>query len=247
MTRRRFYAPPSAFSDGNIILQSEEARHLKDVLRLRVMDEVFVFNGEGSEFKCRIDRIGKHETQLSLIEEVSPSSPESTLELTLAIALMKGEKLDLVIQKSTELGVKRFLLVESEHADVKVRTESDLERRMTRLRRIALEAAKQSGRARLPQIDGPVKLDRILEAHDSGLRLFFSERGGERLDVSASPGITITVTAVIGPEGGWSIEELETAKQRGWNIITLGGRVLRAETAAIAVAAILQHLFGDLR
>src|SRR4051794_5597513 len=121
MTHRRFHAPPSAFRDGNVILQFEEARHLKDVLRLRAMDEVFVFDGEGLEFKCRIDRIGKHETQLSLIEEVSPSSPESTLELTLAVALMKGEKLDLVVQKSTELGVKRLMLVESEHADVKVR------------------------------------------------------------------------------------------------------------------------------
>jgi 16S rRNA (uracil1498-N3)-methyltransferase len=247
MTRRRFYAPPSAFSDGSIILQFEEARHLKDVLRLRAMDEVFVFNGEGLEFKCRIDRIGRHETQLSLIEEVSPSSPESTLELTLAVALMKGEKLDLVVQKSTELGVKRFILLESEHADVKVRTESDLERRLTRLRRIALEAAKQSGRARLPQIDGPRRLDRILEAPASDLRLFFSERDGGRLDIPATPGITATVTAVIGPEGGWSNEELETAKRSGWTIITLGGRVLRAETAAIAVATILQHLFGDLR
>jgi 16S rRNA (uracil1498-N3)-methyltransferase len=199
------------------------------------------------EFKCRIDQIGKHETQLSVIDEVSPSSPESTLELTLAVALMKGEKLDLVIQKCTELGVKRFLLVESEHADVKVRTESDLERRMTRLRRIALEAAKQSGRARLPKIDGPVKLDRILETPASDLRLFFSERGGGKLDVLAPPVTAANVTALIGPEGGWSNEELETAKQRGWNIITLGGRVLRAETAAIAVAAILQHLFGDLR
>jgi 16S rRNA (uracil1498-N3)-methyltransferase len=130
---------------------------------------------------------------------------------------------------------------------VKVRTENDLERRMTRLRRIALEAAKQSGRARLPQIDGPLQLGRILEAPASDLRLFFSERGGAGLDFPAPPGITATVTAVIGPEGGWSNEELETAKRSGWNIITLGGRVLRAETAAIAVAAILQHLFGDLR
>jgi 16S rRNA (uracil1498-N3)-methyltransferase len=247
MARRRFHAPPSAFSDGNIILRSEEARHLKDVLRLRAMDEVFVFNGEGLEFKCRVNVIGKHETQLSVIEEVSPSSPESTLELTLAVALMKGEKLDLVIQKSTELGVKRFMLVECEHADVKVRTESDLERRMTRLRRIALEAAKQSGRARIPQIEGPVKLDRFLVASASDLRLFFSERGGGRLNIPAPPGISATVTAVIGPEGGWSNEEFEIAKRNGWNIITLDGRVLRAETAAIAVAAILQHIFGDLR
>jgi 16S rRNA (uracil1498-N3)-methyltransferase len=249
MTRRRFYAPPVAFRERNsiVVLTAEEARHLRDVLRLRAGDEVFVFDGEGREFRCNVADIGKQETRLSVVEEVDPARPESKLQLTLAIALLKGEKIDLAVQKATELGVARVALIESEHADVRIKTDRDADRRISRLRRIALEAAKQSGRARVPTIDGPVAYGEFIMNCSAGMRLFFSERGGTPLGSAIESGNTSEVTALIGPEGGWSDDEIETARAAGWSVITLSGRILRAETAAIAVTTLLQHLFGDLR
>src|SRR5437667_284472 len=165
MTRRRFYAPPSAFTPGidNVDLASDEARHLRDVLRLKPGDEVYVFDGAGKEFHCRVEESRRDTAQLKVIREVEPARPESPLRLTLAVALLKGEKFDLVVQKATELGIAQVLPVVTKHADIRLRDESD--------------AAKRDA---------------------------------------------------------------------GWAIVTLGGRTLRAETAAITVAALIQHLFGDL-
>jgi 16S rRNA (uracil1498-N3)-methyltransferase len=249
MTRRRFYAPSAAFRERNsiVVLTAEEARHLRDVLRLRAGDEVFVFDGEGREFRCNVEDIGRHETRLSVVEEAGPARPESRLQLTLAIALLKGEKIDLVVQKATELGAARVALIESEHADVRIKSDRDADRRISRLRRIALEAAKQSGRARVPTIDGPVAYGEFIMNRMAGMRLFFSERDGRPLGPAIESGNISEVTALIGPEGGWSDDEIEAARAAGWLVITLGGRILRAETAAIAVTTLLQHLFGDLR
>src|SRR5215213_11405534 len=105
MSRRRFFAPPEAFSpDGtSVALGRDEARHLRDVLRLGRGEEVFVFDGEGREFRCRVDESGRGGAVLGVVEEVEPACPESPLRLTLGVALLKGEKLDLVVQKATEL------------------------------------------------------------------------------------------------------------------------------------------------
>lgn len=251
---RRFYAPPVALSPdaGTITLDADEARHLRDVLRLRRGDEVFVFDGEGREYHCRVEETGRKSATLSVVSEVKPSRPESPLSLTVAPALLKGEKLDLVVQKATELGVSRIVPVMTKLSDVRVRDALDAERRTARLRRIALEAAKQSGRARVPLVDAPVAFASLLASHASDaeeLRLMFSERGGRGLfetftQADARPA---TVTVLVGSEGGWTDEEITRARDAGWSVITLGGRTLRAETAAIAVTALLQHLFGDLR
>src|SRR5829696_3026313 len=157
MSRRRFYAPPEAFApDGvTVVLAAEEARHLRDVLRLGRGQEVFVFDGEGREFRCRVDESGRNEAVLAVEGSVEPASPESPLELTLGVALLKGEKLDLVVQKATELGARRVVPVVTRLADVRLRGGDETSRRVERLRRIALEACKQSGRARVPLIDAP--------------------------------------------------------------------------------------------
>src|SRR5947209_11747558 len=109
MTRRRFYAPPDAFADDGacIVLSAEESRHLRDVLRLRAGDEAHVFDGEGREFVCVVGESRGREATLEVRGRVEPQRPESPLELTLAVALLKGEKFDLVVQKATELGVSR--------------------------------------------------------------------------------------------------------------------------------------------
>src|SRR6185295_15863335 len=240
MTRRRFHAPPAAFNvtDQTVTLAADEARHLRDVLRLKAGDEVYVFDGVGREFRCTVTR---QAAELHIETEVEPAKPESQLQLNLGVALLKGEKFDLVVQKATELGVQRITPLVTRYADIHLRDQSDAAKRVTRWQRIALEAAKQSGRAFVPEISLPVGFDSI---NPEGLCVMFSERGGESLEILPS---SKTITALIGSEGGWSDEELESARARDFHVITLGGRILRAETAAITVTALLQYLFGDLK
>lgn len=253
MTRRRFYAPPGAFNPtlDSVTLASDEARHLRDVLRLKLGDEVYVFDGAGKEFHCAVEESRRDTAQLRVIAEVEPARPESPLALTLAVALLKGEKFDLVVQKATELGVSRVVPVVTKLADIRLRDESDANKRVARWQRIALEAAKQSGRAVVPRIVEPVSFESLLKTSSGEPEmscLMFSEREGQSLPEAMKqlPTKASRLTALVGSEGGWTNEELNAARQAGWGIITLGGRTLRAETAAIAVAVLLQHIAGDL-
>ena len=244
MTRRRFYAPPSAFADQTVHLTADEARHLRDVLRLKTGDEVYVFNGVGGEFRCIVSSTRRDSAELRVEAEVEPAKPESQLQLSLCVALLKGEKFDLVVQKATELGVKKVVPVITRYADIHLRDAADATKRVARWQRIALEAAKQSGRALVPEVSAPLPFESLLARTSNDLCVMFSERGGGPLS-SLNP--SQNVTAVVGSEGGWADEEIEHARAQDFQIVTLGGRVLRAETAAIAVTALLQHLFGDLR
>ena len=243
MSRRRFFAPPSAFNFGKriVTLTSDEARHLREVLRLKPGDGVQVFDGAGREFRAVVLHARRESAELELGDEIAPQRPESPLDLTLAVALLKGEKFDLVVQKGTELGVNRFIPLVTRFADIRLRDEADASKRVTRWQRIALEAAKQSGRAVVPEITLPETLESVIRENSC---LLFSERQGERLNTDLK---TQSLIAVVGSEGGWSDEELDQARAEGVPIVTLGGRVLRAETAAIATAVLLQHRYGDLK
>jgi 16S rRNA (uracil1498-N3)-methyltransferase len=254
MSRRRFYAPPSAFDTEirSVRLLAEEARHLRDVLRLKRGDEAFVFDGEGREYRCLVADAARDAAVLDIGEEVEAARPESSLDLKLGVALLKSEKFDLVVQKTTELGVNRVVPVVTKFSDVRLKEGEEGARRVVRWKRIALEAAKQSGRARVPEISAPTAFASLVErvpAGDGEFRLMFSERQGRGLKETVSAWQAErpqAITALIGPEGGWADEEIAQASTGGWSVITLGGRTLRAETAAIAIAALLQHLYGDL-
>ena len=252
MGRRRFYAPPGAFNfhSQTVTLETDEARHLREVLRLKPGDNVYVFDGAGKEFHGAIESSRRDSAVLNILGEVDPARPESSLELTLAVALLKSDKFDLVVQKATELGVVRLVPVMTRLADIKLKDESDSNKRLIRWRRIALEAAKQSGRALVPEIEVPLSFSELIVAEAStDHRVLFSERDGLSLSSlpAEMPANSNEITVLIGSEGGWTDVELEEAKAAGWIVITLGGRTLRAETAAIAVTTLLQHLFGDLK
>src|ERR1043165_4110667 len=165
MPRRRFYAPRIAFSAERktVTLSEDEARHARDVLRLGRGDEVFVFDGEGREYRCTIAEVAKHLATLDLVEEVPPASPESPVDLTLAVALLKGEKFDLVVQKATELGVTRLTPLITTRADVRIRDPGDARRKVERWSRIAFEAAKQCGRAQLMLVDPPMNPEEFFD------------------------------------------------------------------------------------
>ena len=243
MSRRRFFAPPSAFNFGKrtVMLTSDEARHLREVLRLKPGDDVQVFDGAGREFRAVVSQARREFAELEIRDEIESPRPESPLQLTLAVALLKGEKFDLVVQKGTELGVNRFVPLTTRYADIRLRDETDASKRVTRWQRIALEAAKQCGRGVVPEITLPVAFESVI---GEGSCLLFSERDGQTLNTDLK---TANLIAIVGSEGGWSDEELDQARAAGVPIVTLGGRVLRAETAAIATAVLLQHLYGDLK
>lgn len=241
---RRFYASRQKIFDDKITLGLEETRHLRDVLRLVDGQQIQVFDGAGREFLCEIKSIEKRETHLEIIREIAAKSPESNLDLTLAAALLKGEKFDLVVQKACELGASSIIPLITKRADVKIKDAKDAEKRLERWRRIALEAAKQSGRAKLMRVEAPTEFKELLKNANPGDEEFvlFAERGGAGFSqIEARE----KLTAIIGSEGGWENAEIEAAREKGFQIITLKGRILRAETAAIAVAAVLQHRFGD--
>lgn len=238
---RRFYAAPEQFSGEKVELLVDETRHLRDVLRLSAGDEVTVFDGNGREFSAVIDSVEKISSKLNITKQIEPPSPESPLDLHLAAALLKGDKFDLVVQKAVELGVNRLTPMVTYRTDVKI---NDPTARVSRWRRIALEACKQSGRARLMYVEEPSSLDVLLgrKQHDRKI-IHFSERSGGSFDVAVR---NKKITAIVGPEGGWEDSELEMTRAAGVSSVTFGGRILRAETAAIAITAILQHRFGDM-
>lgn len=249
MSRRRFYSPPEAFNlrEKQVILGVEEARHLREVLRLKAGDRVSVFDGLGNEYAAVIVKAMRDSSILEILELVETARRESPLKLTLALALLKGDKFDLVVQKATELGVNEVVPLMTTFADIRLRDSADAIKRVARWQRIALEAAKQSGRAVLPTINAPVDFRALVVAasDDDTLRLLFAEKGGVAME--NLPSFAPRVTALIGSEGGWSDEEVGLARDHGWKIVTLGGRTMRAETAAIAITTLMQHRYGDLK
>jgi 16S rRNA (uracil1498-N3)-methyltransferase len=242
MTRRRFHAPPGAFTQTTVTLAGDEARHLREVLRLKPGAEVYVFDGLGHEFRCTVSNARRESAELRIEAEIEPAKPESPLQLNLCVALLKGEKFDLVVQKATELGATKVTPLITRYADIHLRDAADATKRVARWQRIAMEAAKQSGRAVVPEISLPVTFEAALDVE--GVGVMFSERNGNGLESLPD---TSSITALVGSEGGWADEEIEAAHARNFHLVTLGGRVLRAETAAIAVTVLMQHRFGDLR
>jgi 16S rRNA (uracil1498-N3)-methyltransferase len=240
---RRFYASPNQFQNGFISLNPDETRHLREVLRLREGAVVQVFDGEGKEYLCVIEKTTKNETSLKIQTEIAPPAPESNLNLTLAVALLKGEKYDLVVQKAVELGVTKLVPLLTKRCDIKIKDAKDVEKKSERWRKIALEAAKQTGRARLMRIESLAEFGNFIAAADDA-KVLFAERGGEKFSAIKAGK---KITAVTGAEGGWEDSEVEAARHENFQIITFGGRILRAETAAIAATSILQNHFGDLK
>ena len=252
MQRHRFFAAASNVEEGRITLDADESHHLTRVLRLSEGDDVFVLNGEGREWECEIIKAGKNSVELTIRRELL-NTVESPLDLTLAQALIKGDKFDLVVQKSVEMGVTRIVPLITEHCEIR-RAEEKIEHRLQRWRRIAMESVKQCGRRKLPEITDPLRFDKFCEVAGEH-KLIFNEKGGRTLrEISAQlnkangqvNGQVNGLTLCVAPEGGWSEAEIEMAEANKFLFVHLGPRILRTETAAIAAVAISQHLFGDI-
>jgi 16S rRNA (uracil1498-N3)-methyltransferase len=258
MARRRFYAPPDDITASLVTLSVDETHHLIHVLRMTPGDEAFVFDGCGREYRCSFRRVEGNHAQLE-IEDTLSNVVESALHLTLAQALVRGEKFDFIIQKATELGANAIAPLITRYSDVRLDDQQKI-KRVERWRRISLEALKQCGRRRLVEITTPRTLPEFImerepssagtpgaASHMPQAFLLFSEQGGIAVtDALAGLPSHCEVSALIGPEGGWSDDEFETMNDRGCKAVSLGPRVLRTETAAVVAMTLIQHAMGDL-
>jgi 16S rRNA (uracil1498-N3)-methyltransferase len=228
MSERFFVERPVAGS--SVTLSGDEVRHLATVMRAAPGDQVTLFDGSGAEFVARIVSISKNAAELEIVE-TRAISRELTFELTLAVALPKGDRQKWLVEKLTELGVTRLAPLITERG-VAQPTDSAL----VRLRRGVVEASKQCGRNRLMEIAEPAKAEDFFASADGGAIRLIADPSGESLsrgtESHAQPCI-----AAIGPEGGFSPAEIAAARASGWQCVSLGSRILRIETAAIALAA----------
>ena len=234
----RFHVDAPLAPGARLALPQDAGHHASRVLRLREEDAVVLFSGAGGEYAARIVRISRNAVEVE-VGAFAPVERESPLAVTLVQGISAGDRMDLTIQKAVELGVATLVPLQTVRGDVKIK---DVEKRMDRWRRIVLEATKQCGRSRLMRIADPTAFD--LKFAGTKHTVLFSERGGGNFS-TIIPGKKIT--AIVGPEGGWDDSELAAAISNNIPIVTLGGRILRAETAAVSIAAILQHRFGDLK
>jgi len=236
----RVHVRPEAVSGTRVVLDAEEARYLRRVLRLRVGDLVRALDGHGRELTVRLTALGTRSAEGEILDSATPAR-ESPLHLTLAQGLPKADKLETIIRMSTELGVAAVVpLLTSRTGPVGAG-------RQARWERVAREAAKQSGRAVVPSVSVPVALGTWLAARaPGGLLVCLWEREpaplAERLPVTRP----IHATLVVGPEGGLADEEVGALEAAGAIIAGLGPRVLRTETAGPVVVALLQARWGDL-
>lgn len=226
-----------------VVLSEREAHYLGSVLRLKRGDRVLAFNGRGQERHASIRLLARRRAELDMLEPAAPL-PESPLDLTLIQALPKAEAMDLIVQKSTELGVRRIAPVLSDFSVVRLDAERAA-RRAEHWIRVAQSACEQCGRHRPTEILPVATLEARLGALPAAdLRIVLDTAAGGAFPPPAPP--PARVCLLVGPEGGFSPDDLGRIDAHGFAVVGLGGRTLRTETAALVACGLLQFLWGDL-
>jgi 16S rRNA (uracil1498-N3)-methyltransferase len=223
-------------------LTGTAANHITRVLRLRVGESLILFDNAGGEYAAIVDSFTRDAVRVTVGDYLEVNR-ESPLHVTLAQGVSRGERMDVVVQKATELGVKRIVPILAERTVVRL-NDAQAANRLRHWRAIAVAACEQCGRNQLPEIAPPMTLQGFLvSGYPEGLRLVLSPSGGVRAqDLPASAAATL----LIGPEGGLSDAEQATAQAAQFTGLTLGPRILRTETAALAALAVIQQQLGDL-
>jgi 16S rRNA (uracil1498-N3)-methyltransferase len=240
----RFLAETIDADAGTARLSEDECRHLSQVLRLDIGDEVAVFDGAGREFRARVQRIARDGAEVRLIEQVQPG-PEPSVRLTLGQAVLKGEKMDDVVRDATMMGVAAIEPLVTEHTAAHMKPG----RAPERWRRIAIASAKQCRRAVVPAIGAGLVLESWLAQDTSPIKVILVEPSAS---VEGHPLSTIagsrpeSASLLVGPEGGWTDDEITAAVSAGCVPITIGRRTLRADAVPIVAIGVLQFVWGDL-
>ena len=229
---------------GRVALPESVVAHLVRVLRLGVGDEFALFNGDGADYHARLISVGKRTAQADVLERRALDN-ESALQITLAQGIARGEKMDLILQKATELGVARIAPLLTERTEVRLEPER-VAKKMQHWRGVLAAACEQCGRAKLPQLLEPQALASFAAADSSSRRFTLDPHEGIALSAAAL-GAQDSVTVLIGPEGGLSERDLAALRAARFEGLQLGPRILRTETAGLAALAGLNALYGDWR
>ncbi len=239
-----------AYVDGplrvgsRIALPEDVAAHLVRVLRLATGDHCTLFNGDGRDCEARIVGTSKREVLAEIVQE-REIDIESPLRMTLLQGIARGEKMDLIVQKATELGVHAIVPVISERSEVKLDAQR-AGKRHAHWRGVAIAACEQSGRTRIPTLDPPQLLQAAVAGTASDALKLTLDPGGQHAVASLALDRTTGLVIAIGPEGGWSPRDRQLLQGAGFIGLRLGPRILRTETAGLAAIAALQSRFGDL-
>ena len=248
----KFFTEPHNISETEGRILGDDVKHIYKVLRLSEGEEVVLNNCEGIEYLGEIESISKSEVIVKINKKLDINN-ESKVKVHLFQGLPKGQKMDLIVQKGTELGVSEFIPTITGRVDVKLKGEF---KKLDRLNRIALEACKQSKRSIIPQvkevsdfneaINELKKMDLIIvpyeNAEDFGIKTLVRKLERDNVDLDTINNVGI----LIGPEGGFEESEIDTLKEQGAYIVTLGNRILRTETAGFTATALIQYELGDL-
>lgn len=240
----RFYIPLALNVGETIVLPDSAFRHAIQVLRLKPGARLILFNGAGGEFQAILEQVERRQAT-ALVEAFIPHETESTLAVTLIQAVSKGERMDYTLQKAVELGVHHIVPVISARSVVNLSKER-LQKRLSHWQGVIISACEQCGRNRLPTLHEPIALsDYLSETGNNSLNLLLNP-DAERSLKALPPAAGQDIRLLIGPEGGFTGDEIELSEQAGFIGIRLGPRVLRTETAGIVALAALQTLWGDL-
>jgi 16S rRNA (uracil1498-N3)-methyltransferase len=240
----RIHIDEPLYAGQEILLPEQAGEHVARVLRLERGHPLIVFNGDGREYDARLASLAKRAVTAE-ITTMREADREAPLKLTLAQGIARGEKMDWILQKATELGVARIVPLMTERTEVRL-DEERAERRLAHWTSVIASACEQCGRNRLPVLEPPKKLDRWLGAlgTESGQRLALLPEGDIHLRQLRQ--MDNGALLVVGPEGGFSAHDVALLAQCGFRGLRLGPRILRTETAGVAALAALQALYGDL-
>lgn len=244
----KFFVPIDNFYNEKVIIEGDDVKHIYKVLRLEEGQEILINDLHGKEYRCKLIDVNKKEVTANIIEEVSISK-ESPIEISLFQGLPKSAKMDLIVQKNTELGVSHITPIITKRVIVK--TELKEYKKLDRWNRIALEACKQCKRSLIPTIEEPLEFDDLLaklnefdlvlvpyeNAENHGIKYVMNN-----IDIKCVRSVAI----IIGPEGGFEEDEIELLRENGSYVITLGPRILRTETAGFTAVSLISYELGDL-
>jgi len=240
----RIFTEQPLSSGASIALNGSAARHICSALRMSVEQKITLFNGQGDEFSAELTAVSKSQV-LAMVGDCRHVDRESPLQLHLAIGVSRGERMDLIVQKATELGVTDITPLFTERTEVKLSAER-LEKKLNHWQQVVVSACEQCQRNRLPTIHSAQNLDQWLGHNnlpDTALKLVLHHRTEKRLAQHQPPQ---SVCILVGPEGGLSDHEIQRAVDQGFSSLALGPRVMRTETAPLAAISILQSLWGDM-
>lgn len=244
----RFYVDKNQIYGEWVRIVGEDVKHITRVLRLQEGHGVVICDGDNTDYQGIIEKVNKDEVKVRLGRSTQTGT-EPDLDIILYQAVAKGTKMELIIQKGTELGVARFVPVITFRTVVKLEGETDARKKQERWQRIAMEAAKQSRRGKIPVVEPPIKFTHALEDMGKCSLAIMPYEGEKSRSIDSIPGKRGDygkIGIMIGPEGGFEQQEAEDARQRGIHILRMGPRILRTETAGMAATAILMYRFGDL-